>query len=466
MRATCREAGAPIVTGDTKVMGRGELDGIVINTTGVALTDRVVRDCGPRGRATGSSSPARSATTASRSWRRATSSALEGDSALRRRAAQRPDRARRSRAGGDGVVGDEGPDARRPRERAPRDGRQERRRHRARRARAAGDATRCAPRPSCSASIRCIVANEGKAVIGVRPERADARARGAARAPARPRRRDRRHVHRPSARARHPRHRLRPAAARRARGRARCRGSAEGAPWTTSESTRRSDGAVGVLTIDRRERFNSLDVRDRARPAQGRAPARARPRACARSCCAATGGVFCSGADLKYIRAGGDADGPRVPRARARAATPPATARSSSRSSSTSTAPSPRSGARRSRSSPRSTAPPRRAGSGSRWRAISSSPPSARRSSGPTSRPALTGAESSTFLLPRLVGLAPRDGPRAARTRASTRARRATIGLVSAVFPDDAFDARGRSRSPRGSPRARPPRYARGQAPA
>ena len=37
-----------IVTGDTKVMGKGEIDGIVLNTTGVALTDRVVPDCGLR----------------------------------------------------------------------------------------------------------------------------------------------------------------------------------------------------------------------------------------------------------------------------------------------------------------------------------------------------------------------------------------------------------------------------------
>jgi hydrogenase expression/formation protein HypE len=48
IRATCREAAAPIVTGDTKVMGRGEVDGIVLNTTGVALTRRVVRDSGLR----------------------------------------------------------------------------------------------------------------------------------------------------------------------------------------------------------------------------------------------------------------------------------------------------------------------------------------------------------------------------------------------------------------------------------
>ncbi len=46
MLETCREAGVPIVTGDTKVMGRGELDGIVINTTGVAVTSAVVSDAG------------------------------------------------------------------------------------------------------------------------------------------------------------------------------------------------------------------------------------------------------------------------------------------------------------------------------------------------------------------------------------------------------------------------------------
>ena len=42
IRATCEEAGTTIVTGDTKVMGHGELDGLVLNTTGVALTSRLV----------------------------------------------------------------------------------------------------------------------------------------------------------------------------------------------------------------------------------------------------------------------------------------------------------------------------------------------------------------------------------------------------------------------------------------
>ncbi len=46
IRAACDEAGAEIVTGDTKVMGRGEIDGIVLNTTGVGLTERVATDAG------------------------------------------------------------------------------------------------------------------------------------------------------------------------------------------------------------------------------------------------------------------------------------------------------------------------------------------------------------------------------------------------------------------------------------
>ena len=48
MRDAAREAGASVVTGDTKVMGKGELDGIALNTTGVALAERVVTDAGLR----------------------------------------------------------------------------------------------------------------------------------------------------------------------------------------------------------------------------------------------------------------------------------------------------------------------------------------------------------------------------------------------------------------------------------
>ena len=43
---TCKEAGTLVITGDTKVMGRGEIDGIVINTTGVGMARHVVRDNG------------------------------------------------------------------------------------------------------------------------------------------------------------------------------------------------------------------------------------------------------------------------------------------------------------------------------------------------------------------------------------------------------------------------------------
>jgi hydrogenase expression/formation protein HypE len=48
IRVACEEAGAAIVTGDTKVMGKGELDGIVLNTTGVAMTRHVIPDSGLR----------------------------------------------------------------------------------------------------------------------------------------------------------------------------------------------------------------------------------------------------------------------------------------------------------------------------------------------------------------------------------------------------------------------------------
>ena len=42
------ESGAHLVTGDTKVMERGALDGIVINTSGIGIAETVVRDCGLR----------------------------------------------------------------------------------------------------------------------------------------------------------------------------------------------------------------------------------------------------------------------------------------------------------------------------------------------------------------------------------------------------------------------------------
>ena len=44
MQQACREAGTTVVTGDTKVMGRGEVDKIILNTTGIGITDRPISD--------------------------------------------------------------------------------------------------------------------------------------------------------------------------------------------------------------------------------------------------------------------------------------------------------------------------------------------------------------------------------------------------------------------------------------
>jgi hydrogenase expression/formation protein HypE len=46
MQEACAEARTRILTGDTKVMRKGELDGVVLSTSGIGLTDRVVRDAG------------------------------------------------------------------------------------------------------------------------------------------------------------------------------------------------------------------------------------------------------------------------------------------------------------------------------------------------------------------------------------------------------------------------------------
>lgn len=45
MVRACREAQTTVVAGDTKVMGHGELDGVIITTTGFGLARRVVTDC-------------------------------------------------------------------------------------------------------------------------------------------------------------------------------------------------------------------------------------------------------------------------------------------------------------------------------------------------------------------------------------------------------------------------------------
>lgn len=65
------------------------------------------------------------------------------------------------------------------------------------------------------------------------------------------------------------------------------------------------DGAVGILTIDRPARFNSLDV-ETAQDLRHAALQLARETEVRAVLLRGVPGVFCSGADLKYIRAGGE----------------------------------------------------------------------------------------------------------------------------------------------------------------
>lgn len=65
------------------------------------------------------------------------------------------------------------------------------------------------------------------------------------------------------------------------------------------------EGSVGILTIARRERLNSLDV-ETAQDFRRAGLQLARDREVRAVVIRGEGGVFCSGADLKYIRDGGD----------------------------------------------------------------------------------------------------------------------------------------------------------------
>ncbi|HUM16673.1 MAG TPA: enoyl-CoA hydratase-related protein [Candidatus Nitrosotalea sp.] len=65
------------------------------------------------------------------------------------------------------------------------------------------------------------------------------------------------------------------------------------------------DGRVGIITIDRRERFNSLDI-ETAQDLRKAGLRYARDDEVRAVVLRGAGGVFCSGADLKYIRAGGE----------------------------------------------------------------------------------------------------------------------------------------------------------------
>lgn len=67
------------------------------------------------------------------------------------------------------------------------------------------------------------------------------------------------------------------------------------------------EGAIGRITIDRPARFNSLDVRT-AQDLRHAGLALARDSSVRVVVLSGANGIFCSGADLKYIRAGGESE--------------------------------------------------------------------------------------------------------------------------------------------------------------
>jgi 2-(1,2-epoxy-1,2-dihydrophenyl)acetyl-CoA isomerase len=80
------------------------------------------------------------------------------------------------------------------------------------------------------------------------------------------------------------------------------------APLIASEHIHASvEDGIGRITIDRPSRFNALDVRT-AQDLRRAGLSMARDRAVRVVVIAGAGGVFCSGADLKYIRGGGDTE--------------------------------------------------------------------------------------------------------------------------------------------------------------
>lgn len=198
------------------------------------------------------------------------------------------------------------------------------------------------------------------------------------------------------------------------------------------------DGAVGLLLLDRPERFNALDVR-MAQDLRAAGLKLARDEAVRAVVLRGTGGkAFCSGADLKYIQAGGAGDdlGYLAPGAR----------------------PAPRgygavfkqileylhstiSEIRRS-PKPWVAAVDGVAAAGGLGLAMACDLVVASERSAfewAYAKTALCGAESSTFFLPRLVGFRRAMGMALLNPRLDARAAR-EWGLVNEVFPDARFD--------------------------
>lgn len=200
------------------------------------------------------------------------------------------------------------------------------------------------------------------------------------------------------------------------------------------------DGPVGVLTIDRRHRFNSMDVAT-ARDFRKAGLQLARDERVRAVLLRGAGGVFCSGADLKFIYEGGEDLGYLQPDARE---VPKGYGEVfkqileylHSAISEIRRAP-----------KPFVAAVDGMAAAGGFGIAMACDLVVASERATfewAYGRTGLTGAESSTFLLPRLVGLRRALemvllNPRLSAVRAME------LGLVSLVFPDEAFEGEARA---------------------
>ena len=197
------------------------------------------------------------------------------------------------------------------------------------------------------------------------------------------------------------------------------------------------DGAVGVITIARRDRFNSMDVAT-ARDFRKAGLGFARDEEIRCVVVRGEGGVFCSGADLKYVREKGDADdfGYLLPEGAGEA---PGYGESfkqileyiHSTISEIKRAP-----------KPFIAAVEGIAAAGGFGIAMACDLVFAAESAAfewAYHKTGLTGAESSTFFLPRLVGLRKALELVFLNPRLTAREAQAA-GLVTAVFPDDVFE--------------------------
>lgn len=202
------------------------------------------------------------------------------------------------------------------------------------------------------------------------------------------------------------------------------------------------DGAVAILTIARRDRMNSLDVTT-ARDLRKAGLALARDRAVRAVILRGDGGVFCSGADLKYIRAGGNLEdlgyliaGGARPREGYGAIFKQILEYLHSTISEIRRAP-----------KPFIAAVDGAAAAGGLGLAMACDlVVASERSSFEWAyfKTGLTGAESTTFFLPRLLGL--RKAMELALLGRRLGAREALdLGLVTAVFPDGALDGEARA---------------------